>query len=279
MGKFFLTLDNANALVYNRKNQTRGFIMAYIQLHVYSRALGIQTEVGVIIPQQDTAGEIGIGNAANKQKYRSLYLLHGLSDDQTIWHRRTSIERYATEYGICVVMPCGGRSFYMNQQNGQAYYNFVAKELPALISEFFNVSDKREDRYIAGNSMGGYGALKIALKENETFAGGAGLSSVADIRTGLFKELIEGNIGKENYLSADEDLFALSAKYENAKTKPRLYMCCGTEDFLYSDNVKLCNHLQKLDFDYTYEESEGTHEWGYWDKKIQSVLKWAFGNK
>ncbi len=250
--------------------------MAYIQLHVFSRALGIQTEVGVIMPQRDTTGEIGIENAVKTEKYRTLYLLHGLSDDQSIWHRRTSIERYATEYGVCVVMPCGGRSFYINQQNGQAYYNFIAKELPAIIGEFLNVSDKREDRFIAGNSMGGYGALKIALKENKTFGGGAGLSSVADIRTDMFKELLEGVVGKENYLSDDEDLFALSAKYENSETKPRLWMCCGTEDFLYADNVKLRDHLQKLTYDYTYEESEGAHTWEYWDDKIQRVLAWAF---
>ena len=253
--------------------------MAYIQLHVYSKALGIQTEVGVIMPQRETTGEIGIGNAANAEQYRTLYLLHGLSDDQTIWHRRTSIERYATEYGVCVVMPCGGRSFYMNQQNGQQYYDFIAKELPALMSEFFNVSDKREDRYIAGNSMGGYGSLKIALRERETFAGGAGLSSVADIHTELFKGLIEGNIGKENYLSDDEDLFALSTKYESSELKPRLFMSCGRDDFLYADNVKFRNHMQTLDYDYTYEESEGSHTWEYWDEHIQRVLAWAFGDK
>lgn len=250
--------------------------MAYIQLHIYSKALGIQTEVGVIMPQRDTTGEIGIGNAAKAEKYRTLYLLHGLSDDQSIWHRRTSIERYATEYGVCVVMPCGGRSFYINQQNGQKYYDFVAKELPAVISEFLNVSDKREDRFIAGNSMGGYGALKIALKEKETFGGGAGLSSVADIRSDMFKGLLEGVVGKENYLSDEEDLFALATKYTDAETKPRLFMACGTEDFLYADNVKLRQHLQKLDYDYTYEECAGAHTWEYWDEHIQRVLAWAF---
>lgn len=251
--------------------------MAFVQLHLFSRALGVQTQVGVIIPQRDTSGEIGIENAGKREKYRTLYLLHGLSDDQTIWHRRTSIERYATEYGVCVVMPFGGRSFYMNQQNGEAYYDYIAKELPAFISEFFNVSDKREDRYIAGNSMGGYGSLKIALKESQTFAGAAGLSSVADIKMERFKELLEGIVGKENYLSDDEDLFALAKKTEGVATKPRLYMCCGTEDWLYQDNVRLRNYLKTLDYDYTYEEAPGMHEWGFWDTHIQKVLEWAFG--
>lgn len=250
--------------------------MAYIQLHVFSPALGMQTEVAVIIPQKDTTGEIGIGNQANDHQYKTLYLLHGLSDDHSIWLRRSSIERYATEYGICVVMPFGGRSFYMNQKNGENYYTYISKELPALMSEFFRVSNKREDRYIAGLSMGGYGALKIALKNSNSFCMAAGLSSVANIRNEMWKEHLENMIGKENYLPDDEDLFALTTAMENSPTKPKLYMCCGTEDFLYADNVALRDHIQKLNFDYTYEEEPGVHCWEYWDKKIQRVLAWMF---
>lgn len=251
--------------------------MALIKLHMFSRALGMQTQVDVIIPQQDTYGEIGTNNVVKQEKYKTLYVLHGLSDDNTIWGRRTSIERYALEYGVCVVMPCGGRSFYTNQQNGELYYDFIAKELPARIGEFFNVSDKREDRFITGNSMGGYGALKIALKERATFGGGAGLSSVADIRMERFCDLLKGIVGEENYLSDDEDLFALTKKYANDEVKPRLYMACGTEDWLYADNVKLRDHIQHFDYDYTYEESAGGHEWAFWDTYIQRVLAWAFG--
>ena len=250
--------------------------MAYIQLHLFSTSLGMQTEVAVIIPQKNTAGEIGIGNQANDHHYKTLYLLHGLSDDHSIWLRRTSIERYATEYGICVVMPFGGRSFYMNQINGENYYNYISKELPSLISEFFRVSDKREDRYIAGLSMGGYGALKIALKNSDTFCMAAGMSSVADIRNEMWKSHLENMLGKENYLPDSEDLFALATATESNPTKPRLYMCCGTEDFLYADNVALRDHIKKLNFDYTYEEEPGTHCWDYWDVKIQRILEWMF---
>lgn len=253
--------------------------MAYIQLHFYSTSLGMQTEVGVIMPQKNTVGEIGVDTQAEESKYKSLYLLHGYSDDHSIWHRRTSIERYATEYGICVVMPFGAKSFYMDQINGEKYFTYIAKELPARISEFFNVSSKREDRFIAGNSMGGYGALKIALRENTTFGAAAGLSSVADIRTERWRAHLENQLGKENYLSDEEDLFALTKKHESTPTKPRLYMCCGTEDWLYQDNIRLRDHIQKLDYDYTYAECPGTHCWEYWDAEIQNVLKWMFGNK
>ena len=96
--------------------------MAFMDFKFYSESLGMQTEVYVVMPQRSSAGEIGIENKAEAKKYKCLYLLHGLSDDHTIWLRRTSIERYATEYGICVVMPCGHRSFYTDMKYGGKYY-------------------------------------------------------------------------------------------------------------------------------------------------------------
>ena len=155
--------------------------MAFMNLKFYSEALGMQTEVYVVIPQRQTNGEIGVSTKAEDQKYKCLYLLHGLSDDHSIWLRRTSIERYASEYGICVVMPAAAKSFYTDMKYGMKYYTFIARELPRVIREFLNVSDKREDNYIAGLSMGGYGALKIGLRQCDTFCAAAGLSPVAEL--------------------------------------------------------------------------------------------------
>ena len=107
--------------------------MAFISLNYFSEALGKQTEVYVVLPQKSNDGEIGIGSAKGADNCKCLYLLHGHSDDHTIWMRRTSIERYATEYGICVVMPCGDRSFYTDMKYAMKYYTFVAKELPGVL--------------------------------------------------------------------------------------------------------------------------------------------------
>lgn len=251
--------------------------MALIELSFYSKALGMQTKVNVIIPQQDVSSEIGLKNNEQPQRYKSLYLLHGLSDDQSVWLRRTSIERYAMQYGICVIMPFGGKSFYFDQFNGEMYYTYISQELPSIIGEFFHVSNRREDRFIAGNSMGGYGALKIALKEGGNFCAAAGLSSVADIHTEMFEEHLLKVVGQEKYMSEEEDLFALVEQNADQEQKPRLYMWCGTEDFLYSDNVRLKEHIKKFNYDFTYEESFGEHLWDYWDVKIQRVLEWMFG--
>ena len=200
--------------------------MAFMNLKFYSEALGMQTEVYIVIPQRSTAGEIGIQTNAQAEKYKCLYLLHGLSDNHSIWLRRTSIERYAQEYGLCVVMPFGDRSFYTDMKHGGKYYTYIAKELPAIISSMLHISNKREDRFIAGLSMGGYGALKIGLRECDSFCAAAGLSSVADINEGksLFQKDMVHIFGENMDVPENEDLFSLAETCDANPNKPRIYM-------------------------------------------------------
>ena len=156
--------------------------MALIDVKFYSEALGMQTEAYVVLPQKDTAGEIGIAQNASDKKYPVLYLLHGLSDDHSIWLRRTSIERYATEYGICVVMPCGHRSFYTDMKYGIDFFRHTADELPQIVHEFFpGISTKPEDTFVAGLSMGGFGAFKLGILRPDKFAAVASLSGAVDL--------------------------------------------------------------------------------------------------
>lgn len=250
--------------------------MALVTLNVFSEALGMQTEVQVILPQRSSQGEIGIQNGADATAYKCLYLLHGLSDDQTIWLRRTSIERYAAEYGICVVMPCADKSFYCDMKYGMAFYTFIAKELPRLIREFFRVSDKREDNFVAGLSMGGYGALKLALREPDTFAAGAGLSPVGDIKTRDFTEVMRPIFGDDFAVPDEDDLLWLADHCKDNPNRPRLFMGIGTEDFLYENTRSLKAKLEQNGYDFTYRESAGAHTWEFWDEYIQYVLEWMF---
>lgn len=251
--------------------------MALVTLNVFSEALGMQTEVQVVLPQRSSQGEIGIGNGAEETAYKCLYLLHGLSDDQTIWLRRTSIERYAAEYGICVVMPCADKSFYCDMKYGMAFYTFIAKELPRLIREFFHVSDKREDTFAAGLSMGGYGALKLALREPQTFCAAAGLSPCADIKALEFGDVMRAVFGDEKHVPDEDDLLWLADQCKDSPVRPRLYMGIGTEDFLYDNTRSLKKKLEENGYDFTYRESSGAHTWEFWDEYIQYVLKWMFG--
>ena len=252
--------------------------MAFCELHLFSSALGVQTTVNVIIPQKTNAGEIGVEKGQNSSDLKCLYLLHGLSDDHTIWMRRTSIERYAAKYGICVVMPFGGKSFYTDMKYGEKYYTFISEELPAKIREFFKVSDKREDNYIAGLSMGGYGALKAALRNTDKYEAVAGLSSVSDIKnmTTRFKNELIPVFGEDLEISDDDDLFKLAEKANKEEIKPRVYMGVGLGDFMYNDTIRLKEKFETLDFDFTFRESEGSHNWDLWDEYIQYVLSWMF---
>ena len=251
--------------------------MALVTLNVFSEALGMQTEVQVILPQRSSQGEIGIGNGAEETAYKCLYLLHGLSDDQTIWLRRTSIERYAAEYGICVVMPCADKSFYCDMKYVMAFYTFIAKELPRLIREFFHVSHRREDTFAAGLSMGGYGALKLALREPQTFCAAAGLSPCADIKALEFGDVMRAIFGDDKHVPDEDDLLWLADRCKDLPVRPRLYMGIGTEDFLYENTRSLKRKLEENGYDFTYRESSGAHTWEFWDEYIQYVLKWMFG--
>ncbi|HUZ18351.1 MAG TPA: alpha/beta hydrolase-fold protein, partial [Spirochaetia bacterium] len=154
--------------------------MALLECNFYSESLSLSTSMTVILPQ-NTTSQIGMKNVAAGSRHKTLYLLHGLSDDHTIWARRTSIERYVAPLGLAVIMPAVGRSFYTDMKHGGAYETFVADELPAIAGEFFPLSAKREDTYIAGLSMGGYGAFKLALNHPERYCAAASLSGVLDL--------------------------------------------------------------------------------------------------
>ena len=255
--------------------------MAFIKCDFYSETLGISTEFAAILPQNTTT-QIGMSGKETSGKAPVLYLLHGMSDDHTIWLRRTSIDRYASEKGIAVVMPAGDLSFYTDMAYGEKYWQFIAKELPAMCRSMFPMmSAKREDTFVAGLSMGGYGALKCGLRAYDTFSWAAGLSSATDIvgerkngkrHTGLWHDIL----GDDPEEMAFNDLFEAAEDYAKLDHAPplHLYIWCGTEDFLYQSNIRFRDHLQRLGLDLTYEECHGDHRWQYWDEKIQRVLEW-----
>ncbi len=262
--------------------------MALLHVDFFSDVLGMSMDMDVILPQQ-TNGQIGMEGKAGNGKYKTMYLLHGMSDDQTIWQRRTSIERYVSKLGIAVVMPTTHLAFYTDTCYGMKYWTFISRELPKICREFFpQMSGKREDTLAAGLSMGGYGAWKLGLGADDTFGAAASLSGaldiVADYRRNCRERqelipLFQGIFGSAEQLEgSDNDLLMLAQKLaEQKKELPRLYAWCGTEDFLYEGNLTAWAHVKKLGYDLTCEESAGDHQWKYWDEKIRDVLRWWLG--
>ncbi|MBO7146553.1 MAG: esterase family protein [Lentisphaeria bacterium] len=254
--------------------------MAFFECNFFSETLGIAVSVNVVLPQQ-TFTQIGMQNVSSGKEFPVLYLLHGLSDDHTIWMRRTSIERYAATYGIAVVMPCGGRSYYTDMAHGGKYWTYISEELPARMKEFFKISSKREDTFAAGLSMGGYGALKLALRCPDRFAAAASLSGALDPLF-LLKFMpknepefcnIFGDLSK--FHGSENDLWAECnrRKKENAAI-PELFLSCGTEDALYQDTVRFREHLDSFGIPHAGKDYPGSHSWEYWDTLIKEVLAW-----
>ena len=253
--------------------------MALIHCNFFSHVLELCVSMDVILPQPkpEELHEV----AANGTKYPVLYLLHGMSDDHTIWQRRTSIERYVEPLKLAVVMPTVHRGFYVDMAHGPRYGAFVAEELPAICQSLFPISAAREDNFVAGLSMGGYGAFRLGLTYPEQFSAAASLSGAVDIATisgdrdkkwTAEMRLIFGDLNK--LAGSSNDLFYLADQVSKKKPQPRLFQCCGTEDFLYQGNLRFRDHALDLGLNLTYEEGPGAHEWSYWDVQIQHVLAW-----
>lgn len=246
--------------------------MAILHIDFFSRALGRSAQMDAILPDARSTAE---------KPWKTLYLLHGMTDDYTAWQRWTSIERYAEEYGIAVIMPDTRLGWYTDTAAGERYFSFVSDELIRISRRMFpSLSHKKEDTFVAGLSMGGYGAMKCALKKPETFCKAASLSGALDIygvtqldpplgEKGYWEDIfgpIEAIKGSEN------DVFAAAEAL--TADRPELFMWCGTEDFLYTMNTAMRDHLMKLGYKLTYSESSGDHNWKYWDREIQNVLAW-----
>lgn len=251
--------------------------MAFLQTQFFSKALGLSCSANVILPQA--------GRRAQDREVPVVYLLHGLSDDHTIWMRRTSIERYAEALApeFAIIMPAVDRSFYTDMKHGNNYWTYVSRELPEILGSMLPLSQKREDTFAAGLSMGGYGALKLALNHPERFLACASFSGACDMgrsfdssgRDDAFMRLTQDVFGSgQDFQRSENDLFWRAEQVSKGPGKPEIYLACGTGDFLYEANVAFHSHLQKLGLPVIWEATPGrAHTWDYWDEQIQVALR------
>jgi S-formylglutathione hydrolase FrmB len=255
--------------------------MALVTCDFFSDVLEVGCSMTVVLPQP-TEEQIGVGGEPDSSPVPStdfpvLYLLHGLSDDHTAWLRYTSVERYAAAAGLAVVMPAVNRSFYTNERNGARYWDYIADELPQIVGDFFRVSQDPAQAYVAGLSMGGYGAMKLALSHPERFAAAATLSGALDIdelssrpdRRDLFDRIFGDPIPD------DADLFKLLDKAD-AAALPRIHVSTGTEDALglVEGNRRFAATLQEKGADVTTDFRPGEHVWQLWDDLLPEVIDW-----
>ena len=239
--------------------------MALLQCAFFSEVLGVSTHANVILPQEE---------ASSGRPLPVLYLLHGRSDDETSWLRWSAIERHVADLGIAVVMPNAARSFYTDQAVGYDYFTYITGELPTIMRSFFPLSGARADTFVAGLSMGGYGAIKWALRKPESVAAAASLSGALDIAVrDQDAEWLATHESAERTRAEGDDLFALGDGIA-ADACPALYVSCGTDDHLLDENRRFRDHGRSRGLPLMYAELSGGHEWRLWDEEIQRVLAW-----
>ncbi len=248
--------------------------MAFIRMDHIAETTKVNLPLNIILPDPGMIKDIPVSER------KVLYLLHGLSDDSSAWQRFTSIEVYARQYGLVVVMPSVGRSFYIDQPNGQAYFTYLTEELPNYLEAVFGIKPRRENTLIAGNSMGGYGALKAALLFPQCYFAAASFSGVlslgimnthpSDKRQDEFR-LLFGDLSKLNGSEHDPAVWLQRAS-QKPQNLPNLYISCGRQDDLYPLHKMFINVCQQLGVTVDAYEEDAGHTWPFWDRQIQRFL-------
>ena len=264
--------------------------MALLHLNFESECLKNNTDLHIILPdkpREKTPAEFyGSG-----EKYKVLWLLHGTFGDSTDWVRKSNIELYACEKNLVVVMPSMLNANYVNWPTFALGYNawdYLFQELMPLVYHWFPASDRREDNFIAGLSMGGGGALQYAVGHPEKFAAAAILSSAPQDFKSLdlehpeeamlpFMQRTRNSIanagGLEAYLDSPACVWDKLPALVKSGALPKLYFCCGKEDFLYHRYEAFKAYAGEIGLQATFEEAPGyRHEWRFWDLFIQKAL-------
>jgi putative tributyrin esterase len=251
----------------------RAVLQPYKDDTVASAALGRTMKYRVLLPD---------GYEGSDERYRALYLLHGLTGDYMDWSTRTDLAAIARSVPIVIVMPDGENAWYTNAADrGPRFEDYIADDLVKDVENKYRVIRSRYGRAIAGLSMGGYGALKIGLKRPGIFVAAGGFSSALGVTDPKFDDdmvsfkdqlyRIYGPAGSDTRTSNDILLIAGKAKPETA---PALYLDCGTSDGLLEESRGLAAILQKRGFSYEYHEVPGAHTWQYWNRRIEIFLPW-----
>ena len=245
------------------------------------KSLQRRTSISVILPS-DNIHFLQDSEEIVPQPYKTLYLLHGLYGSDDIFLANTSIQKFAEDNGIAIVIPCGDNSFYVDNEKAHAYYGrYVGEELLEITRNIFPLSHKREDTFIAGFSMGGYGAIRNGLKYFENFSK-IGMISAALITDGIADYSDDENVLRSN--SFYESCFGDLNKIKNSDKDPKyliekcgdipdIFMACGVDDFLYDKNVDFYEFLKSKNIDVTFVEAQGEHTWEFCDRYIKEFIK------
>ncbi len=245
--------------------------MAWATINFRSETLNMPVEAEVLIPQP------GYKSLKQKDSYKVIILLHGANNDRTEWLLKSQIFDMVKELPVLVFMPSGKNSFYVNTYTGYRYMDYITEEIPSFIRNHFRVSDKKEDWLIAGESMGGYGAMVCGLNHTETFgsiASFSGALGVTDESLGLPVIRMENIFGKDRKSASESrnNPFWICRNIPE-EDRPRIFMCCGSEDRLLDVNRRFFDCISGS-YDVTAVWGEGAHEFQYWNERLKDMFVW-----
>lgn len=252
--------------------------MSFTEVNYFSDVLGMGMSMNVVLPDNVNDGE----------KFPVLFLLHDHGGDHTTWIRNTSVERYAEERRIAVVMPDAYIGCYTNMKHGYKYRDYIGDEMPKIIRSFFKcVSADRADTYIAGVGMGGFGAAAAALTYPETFTLAAPVSGSFDPRyllnepesmpTKFWFEDVFGPVNE--FEGSSGDFYSLAESAKNSEKLPEFLVSCAENSKFAAENTKMCAHLTSLGYNVTEHSKIGADGWAYYDAAILNVLDCIAGRK
>lgn len=270
--------------------------MANIDINFFSKSLYRSVSVKVILPIDKFTLEED-DEEWDKKPFKTLYLLHGMFDDYNSWINNSRIIRWANEKHLAVVLPTGENMFYLDAPGiegktrqaavGEQYSKFIGEELVQMTRNIFPLSKKREDTFIAGLSMGGYGAIYNGCIYHKTFSHIAALSPALMIedainstynksimlRNRAFFERFFGDLS--TLKESDKNPFYLieRLKKENVNI-PKIYLACGKSDHLYPRTEEFASFLMEQGAEFNFEKASGDHDWDFWDTYLQHVLNW-----
>ncbi|MBQ6559955.1 MAG: acetylesterase [Erysipelotrichaceae bacterium] len=259
-----------------------------------SNALARNGEFYVHLAEKNMPEFMIANNPYYKRKAKTIILLHGYSGDCTDWLYNSNAADFCLKYNLNVVMPSGGLDFYLDKKaTGHHYCEFIGEDLVSYLRDTFNIALSKEDTLIGGLSMGGFGSLHTGLTYPETFGGIMALSSaliiyhLKDMKPDM-KDPVMANY--EYYVNAFGDLDKAEQSDQNPEvlylknkekgiTNPKIFMACGTEDFLLEPNHRMRDFFQDQKADFTYVEGPGIHDWNFWTPHAYKGIEYLLNEK
>lgn len=263
--------------------------MAVIRCHYQPAGLGISTAMNIILPTKDTNVEKQDGGFqayyGNLRKLPVLWLLHGGTDFYGDWLNKSHVELLAQKHGIAVVMPDAQNSSYIDMIHGPKWFTYFTKHLPDFIYSHFPISDKREDNFISGMSMGGYGAMNLALRCPDRYCAVAGIAAAVGIPKQYQNNTIRGDFDdamraifgqdRNSVTGTEKDAYFNAEKLmQSGKQTPEILLLCGREDFTLQDNIEFRGYLEQLGYAPEWVAYTGVHDWNSWNHVLPIIMDW-----